>query len=304
MPQTREPEFFPADETLSYEEIERLLRLFASLGVRRVRITGGEPLARRDAGPFLEHMLRWNLFEEISLSTNGHYFAPWAGRLFRAGLRRVNISLDSLDPLRFHRITRSGDLDRVFESIDAALSHGYDPVKINTVMLRGLNHEEIPAMAAWAIERGAHIRFIELMPVGGDGFFGPERVYPVAQAMQSLSQRFRMRPLAPGEGPKGAGPAHYYAVEGYSTTIGFVGALTCNFCARCNRMRLSSDGCLYPCLDHDHLRVDLKSTMRQGAPDSALENLVLEALRLKPEGHSMTESRPSVTHAAMSAIGG
>jgi cyclic pyranopterin phosphate synthase len=302
MPREHEPEFFPHDELLSYEELEKLLGVFAVMGISSVRVTGGEPLARRDSVYFIEHLLRRRMFDEVALTTNGLYLAPHAGRLRRAGLRRVNVSLDSLDAETFFNITKGGDVERAVEGVDAALAAGCDPVKINTVLMKGLNEGEIVPLARFALGRGAHLRFIELMPVGGGGFLGSRRFFPLAEARRLLEKEFRLTPLE--RGPAGDGPARYAAVEGFSSTLGFIGALTCSFCARCNRMRLSSTGLLYPCLDRDDLFVNLRDPLRAGASSEDLAALVARALTMKPERHAMAPGREFVTHGSMSAVGG
>jgi cyclic pyranopterin phosphate synthase len=302
MPREHEPEFFPHDELLSYEELEKILEIFAALGVSSIRVTGGEPLARRDSVYFLEHLLSRRMFREVALTTNGLYLASCAGRLRRAGLRRVNGRLASLDSEKFRNLTRGGDVERAVAGLDAALAAGCEPVKINTVLMKGLNDGEIVPLARFALERGAHLRFIELMPVGGGGFLGSRKFFPLAEARRRLEKEFRIIPTE--RGPAGDGPARYAAVEGFSSMLGFIGALTCNFCARCNRMRLSSTGLLYPCLDRDDLFVNLRDPLRAGASPQDLAALVTRALSVKPERHAMELERNFVTHGSMSAVGG
>lgn len=293
-------DFHSHDDVLRYEELLRLLRIFSEMGIKTIRLTGGEPLARKGAVDFTENLLKEGLFDEVLMTTNGHYFESHAKRLFQAGLKRVNFSLDSLRPDRFRHITLHGDLDIVQKAIDKALDLGYAPVKINTVVIKGINDDEVEELLAYAIEKKIHLRFIETMPIGNPGFFGPESFYPIGKVKKRCEARYTLTPTdhIPGEGP-----ASCFQVEGTATTVGFIGALTENFCSRCNRMRITSTGDLYPCLDHE-THVPLRELLRDGSSDDDVAGMIIQALRIKPESHDMELERKDFSDRPMHAIGG
>ncbi len=289
----------PSREILSEQEILRLGRVAMSLGVRKFRITGGEPLVR----PGIVELLRGLSGlgpEDLSLSTNGMLLAGLARDLARAGLRRINISLDTLRPERFKRITRHGSLERVLAGIRSALEAGLSPVKINVVVMRGVNADEIPDFVALARERPLHVRFIELMPIGRTGFFGPERWLPLSEIRALCGA---LEPLAPGEGPRGCGPASYFRPPRALGSVGFIAALSCNFCRRCNRLRLTAGGRLLPCLASE-AGVDLRAPLRSGAQDEELAGLFRQAVAMKPERHGMEVREQAPREAFMCALGG
>lgn len=277
--------FAPAEDALDPGEIERLVRVGRGLGIDKIRLTGGEPLIRPDLLEIVERLARLDL-ADLSLSTNGVLLAPLATRLKAAGLDRVNVSLDTLDAGRFRRIARHGDLAAVRAGIDAALAAGLGPVKLNVVVAKGLNEDEIPAFVELARRHPLHVRFIELMPLGETGFFGPERWVPLPAIVAACGG------LTPCAGPRGFGPARYFRpANAGDGTIGFIGALSCGFCDGCNRLRLTATGRLVPCLAAEQ-GVDLREALRGGRGDAVLESLWRRAAAEKPARHDMTRSVP------------
>jgi GTP 3',8-cyclase len=236
-------------EILSYEELAAFTRVAADLGISKVRITGGEPLVRLGCAGFIGMLGRTSGIRDISLTTNGLLLPRLAPDLGAAGLRRVNISLDSLDPARFARITRGGRLDDTLAGIDAAFWAGFSPVKVNTLLLPGVE-DELEAFVDLTREREVHVRFIEFMPVdrrvaGDDDLGGEGRLLPAGDVLRRLRERYE---LVPHEGPYGHGPAQYWHVPGARGTIGFIAGVSEHFCESCNRLRLTADGRLRTCL--------------------------------------------------------
>jgi len=282
------PEGLPAPPRgvlLSGEEITAFVRAAARLGIRRVRLTGGEPLVRRDVVEIVRAIAAVPGIEEVSLTTNAMLLAKKAAALAQAGLSRVNVSLDTLDAGKFHRITRGGRIERVFEGLAAAERCGLQPLKLNTVVVRGLNDDELPALARLTLEKPWHVRFIELMPVGngqdwGTGF-PPDgaRYFPVRE----MRARLAHLGLQPVETPRGNGPARTFRIPGAPGTVGFISPLGEHFCDSCNRLRLTADGALRPCLLMD-AEVSVREILRAGL-DVAPH--LLEAVSLKPEGHEL-----------------
>ncbi|OGR94666.1 MAG: cyclic pyranopterin phosphate synthase MoaA [Elusimicrobia bacterium RBG_16_66_12] len=294
--------FSPREDVLSPAEIERLARVFAGAGISNVRLTGGEPLVRPDIVEVVERLARVPGIGDLSLSTNGVLLGALARPLARAGLRRVNISLDSLDEERFRAVTRFGRLDEVRAGIDAALAAGLSPVKLNVVVARGLNEDEVAAFAALTQSAPLHVRFIELMPMGETGFFSKERWVPLAEILAAAGP---LEPLSGAERPVGHGPARYYRRPGARGTVGVISALSCGFCASCNRLRLTSRGLLVPCLDGE-TGTDLRGPLRRGADDGELRRLLEETVRTKPREHAMAAKAEAAAANPrfMCAIGG
>ena len=266
-------------ELLSYEEIGKVVRTMAGLGLRRVRITGGEPLVRRDL-PALVRILRGVPgIDDIALSTNAVLLAEHAEALRSAGLDRVNVSLDSLIPERIDAISRRpGSARAILDGIGAAERAGFFPIKINCVVMRGRNDDEVEAFAAITRERPWHVRFIEVMPTGDN--LGVSRDEYVSSG-ETLGRVERIGDLHPVQGPHGNGPASYYAFDGAAGTVGVISPMSHNYCGTCNRMRLTADGQLRPCLFGD-LHTGLREPLRRG---EALEPLIRHTLRIKPERH-------------------
>ena len=290
----------PAD-ILSWDELLRVVRAAASLGVSRIRVTGGEPTTRPGLVDFVRELAATPGITDISMTTNGMLFGPLAEPLRQAGLRRVNISLDSLHSERFRFLTHGGDLPTVLGAVDAALAAGLDPVKINVVALRGENDDELADLAALAAERPLHVRFIELMPLGTSHPWARERLYSAEQIRERLRERYALE--ASEAGVEGGGPARYYRVPGFAGSVGVITAMTENFCHNCNRVRLTADGELQPCLG-SLLALDLRGPLRAGLADDGLRALVAQGIRAKPERHLMEQYLEETGARRMWTIGG
>ena len=286
-------------DVLRYEEIARLVRIAVGLGISRVRLTGGEPLVRRGVEQLITMVASLPGIEDLSLTTNGTLLQGMAARLASAGLARVNVSLDTLRPDRYQTITRQGELADVLAGLEAARQAGLDPIKINTVIMRGVNDDEVLSFAARTVEDGWHVRFIELMPLG--------ETAPTVSADYVSSTEIRATveaaygALQPAQ-VAGNGPARYWRVPDALGTLGFISAISDHFCSRCNRLRLTSDGRLVPCLFSD-LEYDLRTPLRAGASDDALRGIMLEAIASKPDRHHLEECRVMTRH-EMSRLGG
>lgn len=292
--------FKPRGEILTYEEIVRLARIMVNLGIKRLRITGGEPLVRGELVQLIAGLGCIPGVEDLALSTNGILLGSQALALKEAGLKRVNVSLDSLDPETFRRITRLGNWQAVWRGIWTALEVGLAPVKLNVVLLKGINEADVFRFAELILSKPLHVRFIELMPHGNGGLDHAAHFLSISEARAICEQLGMMEP-APDVA--GAGPAASFQFPGAKGTIGFIGALTCNFCQRCNRMRLSADGTLRPCLDNT-MGVNLKGPLRAGATDEELEDLIRLAVAMKPESHTMQIGQGAMGWEPMCAIGG
>lgn len=288
-------EWKPRSEILSFEEIIQVVNVAARLGIRKIRLTGGEPLVRRDLPSLVAAIARIPGIEDISLTTNGMLLEKLAAPLAEAGLRRVNISLDTLDPHTFRRLTRLGDIERLWRGVEAAERAGLMPLKFNTVVIRGVNDVELPALARLTLEHPWHVRFIELMPVGnggdwGEGFPPPEQRYVSVQEMLATLAPLG---LVPDPGPVGHGPARTFRIPGAAGTVGFISPLGEHFCGTCNRLRLTADGRLRPCLLLDR-EVSIRDTLRaehdtgSRIRDEAIAELIRQAVVLKPPGHGLT----------------
>jgi cyclic pyranopterin phosphate synthase len=287
-------------DILSYEEIEELVRAAARIGVRAIRLTGGEPLIRRDVHKLVARIASIPGIDDIALSTNGLLLAEQAPALRAAGLRRVNISLDTLHDERFTAIARRPGLDRVLAGIDAALAHDLGPVKINCVVMRGQNDDEIEAFAALTRERAVHVRFIEVMPVTEnvalqrDAWVSSDEVLARVRALGDI----RSVP-----NPHGNGPARTFAFDGAPGTVGVISPLAHDYCETCNRVRLSADGQLKLCLFGDHL-IDLRTPLRAGGGQAEIERLLRASMHVKPERHHLALGETASQMRAFSEIGG
>lgn len=292
----------PRENQLSLDEIVRVVETAARGGVKRVRLTGGEPLVHPHVVEIVRRIASIPNIEEVSLTTNAMLLERFAQPLADAGLKRVNISLDSLDADKFRHVTRGGDIDRVWKGIAAAEHAGLAPIKLNTVIMRGLNADEIPALARLTIESDRHVRFIEVMPIGnvqdwGEGFPAPNERYVSVQEMKAQLATFNLRSST---SPQGNGPAQIYRIPGAVGTIGFISPLGEHFCQNCNRLRLTSDGKLRSCLVIPN-EVSLRNAVRSG---QALETFFEQAITQKPEHHDMLVAVPSGSQRGMSQIGG
>ena len=282
--------FLPKRELLTLEELDRLCSAFVGLGVRKLRVTGGEPLVRRDILTFFRAMGRHldsGALDELTLTTNGSQLDRFAGDLAAAGVRRVNVSLDTLDPAKFAAITRWGRLDQVMRGIDAAQAAGLR-VKINTVALKGVNEDDLDALVDWCGARDMDLTFIEVMPMGD---LGPEdrlaQYWPVSDLRARLAARFTLIDLAERSG----GPARYVRLAETGQKVGFITPLTHNFCESCNRVRLTCTGELYMCLGQED-RADLRSPLRAHPGDDApVTEAIRAAIARKPKGHDFDYSR-------------
>jgi len=273
-------------DQLSIEEIARITAAMAQLGVKRVRLTGGEPLVHPDIIKIVSSIAVIPGIEEVSLTTNAMLLERLAQPLAEAGLKRVNISLDTLDAEKFKRITRGGTIDRLWRGVAAAERAGLAPLKLNTVVVNGLNSDELPALAQLTIENPWHVRFIELMPVGnaqnwGGGFPASQDRYLSVQQMHARLSAFNFEPSA---SPLGNGPARTFRIPQALGTIGFISPLGEHFCQDCNRLRLTADGFLRPCLLQDQ-EINVREALRSAMP---LLPLIQRALDLKPEGHELS----------------
>jgi GTP 3',8-cyclase len=290
----------PHSTILRYEELELIVRAAAELGISKVRLTGGEPLARLGIAGFVRIMSGIPGIDDLSMTTNGTLLARHAQDLADAGLHRLNISLDSLRPDRFSRITRRGRLEDVFAGIAAAHQAGLEPIKLNIVVIRGLNDDEVVDFARKTRTDGWHVRFIELMPIGANVAWAADGAVTVGEMREYIQQA--LGPLEAVHGPRGNGPARYYHLAGAEGSIGFIGAKSEHFCAACNRLRLTADGRLRPCLMSDQ-EIDLREPLRAGAGLDALKAILSQAIRSKPERHHLDQAL-SPHDRTMAQIGG
>ncbi len=284
--------FLPKRELLTLEELDRICSVFISVGVRKLRITGGEPLVRRGIMNFFGSISRHIGFglDELTLTTNGSQLSKHAADLKSAGVRRINVSLDTLDPEKFARITRWGRLPQVLAGIESALEAGFR-IKINTVALKGFNESELFTLVDWASQKGMDITFIEVMPMGDIGNENRlSQYWPLNDLRSKLETRYELEDLDFSSG----GPARYARVSETGQKIGFITPLTHNFCESCNRVRLSCTGTLYTCLGQENNK-DLRSPLR-GSPanDKPLIDAIREAIDQKPKGHAFDYSRKRV----------
>ncbi len=285
-------QFLPKKELLTLEELDRMCSTFIRLGVRKLRITGGEPLVRRDIMTFFQGMKRHlddGVLDELTLTTNGSQLARFAEPLYAAGVRRINVSLDTIDEAKFAEITRWGRLKQVLEGIDAAQAAGLR-VKINAVALKGFNEDELFTLQDWCASRDMDLTFIEVMPMGDLGNEDRlDQYWSLKDLRARLAERFTLNDLAERTG----GPARYVQLEETGQKIGFITPLTHNFCESCNRVRLTCTGELYMCLGQEDM-ADLRAPLRASEGDALLEDAIRKAINLKPKGHDFDYSRQAV----------
>jgi GTP 3',8-cyclase len=280
--------FLPKAEVLTLEELDRLCSAFVSRGVKKLRLTGGEPLVRRGVMTLVESLsrhLRSGELDELTLTTNGSQLAKYAADLKAHGMRRINVSLDTLDADKFRAITRWGDLDQVLAGIDAALAAGLK-IKINTVALRGVNEDELPKLVAWAHGRGLDLTLIEVMPLGEIGEGRLDQYLPLSMVRARLAERFTLDEIDYRTG----GPARYVRVAETGGTLGFITPMTHNFCESCNRVRLTCTGTLYMCLGQEDA-ADLRKPLRASESNDLLLAAIDEAIGRKPKGHDFIIDR-------------
>ena len=286
--------FLPKKDLLTLEELDRMCSTFVALGVKKLRITGGEPLVRRNIMSFFNSMSRHldsGALEELTLTTNGSQLHRFASDLYSAGVRRVNVSLDTLDEQKFARVTRWGRLDQVLRGIDAAQNAGLR-VKINAVALKGFNEEELFTLTEWCNALDMDLTWIEVMPMGDMG--SEDRIgqyWALSELRDRLRERYSLTDLAERSG----GPARYVKIEETGQKMGFITPLTHNFCESCNRVRLTCTGELYMCLGQEDM-ADLRAPLRN-SPDSEkpLEEAIRKAIGLKPKGHDFDYSRQTIS---------
>jgi cyclic pyranopterin phosphate synthase len=295
MPEEGIKNLLPHNELLSYEEILQVIKIATTIGVSKIRITGGEPLLRKNIIIFIERVAKIEGIKDIGITTNGVFLRQFASKLYDAGLKRVNVSLDSLDEDKFKKITRLGRLQDVLEGIEEAYRVGLNPLKINVVVMKGINDDEIERFARWSIEVPYQIRFIEFMPVGGN-HWKKEFFISAEEIKKRIEKTFgRLIPVQ----IKKSGPAEYFMLEGAKGLIGFISPLTTHICTRCNRLRLTAEGKLRPCLFSDR-EIDLKRLLRNGASQDTIREVLIKTIQLKPQGMS-DETKPL---RPMSTIGG
>ncbi|UCE90633.1 MAG: GTP 3',8-cyclase MoaA [Pseudomonadota bacterium] len=293
--------FVPRAQLLTLEELLFVGRTFTELGVTKIRVTGGEPLVRRNILWLLQRLGALANLHELVLTTNGSQLEKMAPALRAAGVRRINISLDSLRPERFRRLTRVGDLDKVLRGVDAALAAGFDKVKLNAVILKHRNHDEVPALVRFAVDHGIDIAFIEEMPLGRiDDHDRAELFYPSDSILADLRPHFTLLPTTRDTG----GPARYHRVAGTDSHVGFISPHSHNFCARCNRVRLTAEGRLLLCLGQEH-SADLRRVVRAWPQDKRrLEQAIADAMSIKPQGHEFDLVARPVILRHMNTTGG
>ncbi len=286
------------EDWLTFDEIERVIRIFAELGVSLVRITGGEPLLRKNLVHLVKSLSALPGVEDLSLSTNATLLSSYAEPLKNAGVRRINVSLDTLSPNRFAEIS-GGRLEQVLDGLMAAKAVGFSPIKVNVVALKGVNDGEFVEMVKFCLEHGFTLRFIETMPVGSAGCRASNLYLNLQEVKRELAKCFNLvETVMPG----GGGPARYFKVEGTDLCIGFINPISQHFCKTCNRVRLSAEGTLYLCLGQRH-KYELAPLLRQKISDDGLKEAIIEALKRKPEGHEFCEY-PGQVERFMTTTGG
>ena len=290
-------DFETPDEWLTFAEIERVIRVFATLGTRRIRITGGEPLVRPHVSELAQRLSCLPGIDDLSLSTNATRLAKHAPALKQAGISRINVSLDSLRAERFKTITQ-GKLDKVLNGLMAAKAVGFHPIKINMVVMRDVNEDEVEDMVKFCLQHDFTLRFIETMPVGDTGRAAAGQFISLDTIKTRLANQFELLPAT----MPGGGPARYVQVAGTNLRIGFITPLSQHFCDTCNRVRLAVDGTLYMCLGQND-KYELRPLLRAGLSDAELKQHILQAINLKPERHEFNE-KPETVVRFMSMTGG
>jgi len=292
--------FMPHSEILTYEEMLHLVILCVKQGIRKVRLTGGEPLVRKGFINFLKRLCQIEGLEEISLTTNGVLLKTFAADIKNCGICRINVSLDSLRPERFFRITGRDYFERVWEGIEEAEHVGFNPIKINVVAIKGVNDDEILDFASLTLEKPYHVRFIEIMPIGDKNIWQADKFISTTEILTKIETISTLQPIAHNFLD---GPAERYALEGAKGEIGFIGALSNHFCSVCNRLRLTPEGHLRGCLFSDQ-EIDLKTPLRQKNKDGYLLQLIELAIKNKPKDHGLLGHGPRKCIRQMHSIGG
>jgi cyclic pyranopterin phosphate synthase len=270
------------EDILQYEEILRILRIASDMGLRKVRITGGEPLIRRNITYLIKEIKQIENIKDLSITTNGIFLEEYAEQLKASGLDRINISLDSLNQERYKEITRGGDINSVLRGISAAEKAGLTPIKLNVVVMRGINDDELTNFAKITLNHPYQVRFIEFMPFGIENTWSIERFIPSEEIKSIIEKIDRLIPIS----MKKSGPARYYKFEDAPGVIGFISPLSNHFCNECNRLRLTPDGKLRPCL-FSETEIDLKYALRNDALDEEIKRLIKLSVEIKPKGHNI-----------------
>jgi len=294
-------EFLPHDKILRYEEMLHIVRLSVLKGIRKVRLTGGEPLVRKGFIDFLKDLNRIDGLEEITLTTNGVLLKKFAARIRECGISRINISLDSLRRERFLQITGHDCFEQVWEGIQEAERQGFDPIKINVVAIRGVNDDEIQDFARLTLEKPYHIRFIEVMPIGDRNIWSSEKFISIEEIYRKIRELGHLNSVLKHSNLDG--PAQRFALEGGKGEIGLIGAMSNHFCDICNRLRLTAEGNLRSCLFSDH-EIDIKNPLREGRGDDYLLELLGNAIKEKPDNHHQARQGPKKCARPMFSIGG
>jgi len=298
---SEEMEFLPREQVLTLEEISRLSRAFVEMGVTKIRITGGEPLVRKDIVGLLAEISQLEGLDELVITTNGSQLVKLAQPLKDAGIKRINVSLDSLDADKFKKVTRVGDLNAVLQGIQAAKKAGFEKIKLNAVILKNRNHDEINALVQYAMEEELDISFIEEMPLGAiDSHSREEAYYSSDEIKRDIETKFDLVPSSKNSG----GPARYYSVAGYDNMVGFISPHSHNFCDTCNRVRVTASGLLLLCLGQEH-SMDLKRVLRANPTDlNKVKQALIDSMDIKPEGHEFDITEQPVIFRHMNVTGG
>ncbi|NOX97113.1 MAG: GTP 3',8-cyclase MoaA [Nitrospirae bacterium] len=284
-------------ELLSFEEIEEVARAAISLGINKIRITGGEPLVRRDLVSLIGNLSKIKLLSDLSITTNGTFLEDYARDLKEAGLHRVNVSLDTLNEEKYEFITGSDGLRKALQGVEKALQIGLSPVKVNMVVMKGINDDEIIDFVKLSYDKPVSVRFIEFMPFGRNLFWEEKRFIPISEVKAHCRS---FAELLPADGLPGSGPARYYRIKGGRGTMGFISPLSSPFCSRCNRLRLTSEGKLRPCL-YSEKQIDLRKILRENASGEEIGSLIKLSVSNKPKEHYCGAVK---VNRAMSQIGG
>ncbi len=294
-------QFMERSELLTFEEIERFVRVAVKLGVNKVRLTGGEPLVRRELSKLVAKIRAIPEIHDIGITTNGILLAEQAQDLWNAGLRRINVSLDALSPVKFKEITRREGYEKVLEGIEAAQKVGFDPVKINAVSVRGLTEEEIVPFGHFARKTGVELRFIEFMPLDADNAWEREKVLFAHEIIETLSKE--IMPLVPLEDQDPSAPATEFQFEDGLGRVGFIASVSQPFCMSCNRFRLTADGKIRNCL-FSLEETDIKTLIRNGADNESIAQAITQSITVKKEGHEINTARFIQPDRPMYSIGG
>ncbi len=295
-------QFLPRRDVLTFEEIERVARIAAGLGVNKIRLTGGEPLVRKDLPVLVERLVRLDGIRDVGLTTNGMLLPSLATDLHAAGLRRINVSLDTLDPARFEQITRRPGLDQVLKGIQAALDAGFNPVKLNAVAIKGLNDADVVPLARYARDHGVELRYIEYMPLDAEDRWERGKVLLAREILDELATVFG--PLVPDPAQDPRAPAQdYLYTDGHPGRVGIIASISRPFCLSCNRIRVTAEGKLRNCL-FAHEETDLRALLRSDADDATIAQAFHASVAAKAEGHEINTARFLKPARTMHTIGG